>query len=432
MQITNITESGCNNVLLWAIGNGADVKEDLPLQSVVNDELFYQITLSDVNFFELFRLTQMYREKLRIVYENKAEVPPRTELVKLFNGTYIPDETKPDTKAHLAECVEHVTQNFLNLALQMSADDDIIKPSAVRLFLPMITRKFSVQIPVAFTDLVNSITPEEAGMLFNSNYPNTLQEIINTENHNFKVKFSLAFIQATWILKYDNRYDKYLKITKYSPLKNSPSISDKLYKFGLLGFYKYNNVTRGQVRCNLFNLDVESETFESKLKTIASIKTPLQVEFAVQLPIQYMQMLENSYSREVLDIQYESSMTNIIDSGIIYDDFITPVKTEDTEEVVDTEYENAMNNIEAYRVRITEANQLILNTISMLLNNDGDIDTTSVFSMLPSIYNTKAVITLNMDHIDEYKHNSDPLIAEMLSEMISNANEILSDINNAK
>ena len=30
MQITNITESGCNNVLLWAIAKGADVKEDLP------------------------------------------------------------------------------------------------------------------------------------------------------------------------------------------------------------------------------------------------------------------------------------------------------------------------------------------------------------------------------------------------------------------
>lgn len=430
MQITNITESGCNNVLLWAISNGANVKEDLPLQSVVNDELFYQVTLSDVNFFELFRLTQMYREKLRIVCENKAEVPARTELAQLFNGTYIPDETKPDTKAHLAECVEHVTQNFLNLALQMSTDDDIIKPSAVRLFLPMITRKFSVQIPIAFTDLVNSITPEEAGMLFTSNYPNTLQEIIDTENHNFKVKFSLAFIQATWILKYDNRYDKYLKITKYSPLKNSSS--NKLYKFGLLGFYKYNNVTRGQVRCNLFNLDVTSEIFEYKLKTIANIKTPLQVEFALQLPIQYMQILENSYSREVLDIQYESSMSNIIDSGIIYDDFITPVKYEESEENVDTEYENVVNNIEAYKVRIAEANQIMLNTITMLLNNDGDIDTTSIFSMLPSIYNTKAVITLNMDHIDEYKYNSDPLISEMLSEMISVANEILSDINSNK
>lgn len=428
MNIINVCESGCSNILLWAIANGANVHEDIPLQSIVNDELFYHVTLNDVNFFELFRLTQMYREKVRIISEEKAEIPPRSELVKLFDGTYIPDESNPENKAHLSECVEHVTQNFINIALQMSGDDDIIKPSAVRLFLPMISRKFTVVIPVAFSDLVNSISEDEAGKIFNKDYPKTLDEIANDVNHGFNVKFKLAFIQATWINKYNKRYDQYLKITKYSPLKNAES-ANKLYKFGLLGMYKYNNITRGQIKCNLFNADKSAVPVDQVLKQIGSIKTPLQVEFAVQLPIQYMQILENSLSREVLDIKYESSMSNIIDGGLIYEDFITPILDENEQsEELKSAYTEVMNNIEAYRMRITEANQLLLNTITMLLNNEGDIDTSSVFAMLPSIYTTKAIITINMEHENEYTSVSDPVVSEMFKEMISVVNSMLNDL----
>lgn len=432
MKISKIAESGCNNILRWAISNGAEVKEDVPLQSIVNDELFYLLTLTDVNFFELFRLTQLYREKLRIVQEFKAEVPPMAELTQIFNGVYIPDESSPETKSNIAEIAEHVIQSFLNIALQMSNDWDIIKPSAVRLFLPMISRKFTVQVPVSFMDLIDSISPEESSKLFTPEYPETLQEIIDTENHGFKIKFNLAFIQGTWIVKYDKRYDQYLKITKYSPLKNSQVEPEKLYKYGLLGFYKYNNVTRGQVRCNLFNPG-DSKAIESTLEQIGHLKTPLKVEFAVELPLQYMQILENNFSREVLEISYESSMANIIDSGIIYEDFVLPVKPDNEEDVdANTAYENVMNNINAYKVRIAEANQLTLNAITMLLNNDGDIDTTSTFALLPSIYTTRAVITINMEFADKYINGVDPVIDEMFTGMLEDIKAILNDINNTK
>lgn len=429
MKISKLVESGCSNVLRWAISNGANVKDDVPLQSIVNDDLFYLLTIEDVNFFELFKLTQLYREKLRIIQEFKAAVPSMEELTQTFNGTYIPDENEPDRKSNIAEVAEHVIQNFINIALQMSNDDDIIKPSAVRLFLPMISRRFTIQIPVSFVDLMDSISEDEAGKLFTTDYPSTLQEIIDTENHGFKVKFYLAFIQATWITKYDARYDQYLKITKYSPLKNSNVDPTKIFKHGLLGFYKYNNITRGQVKCNLFNPG-DNATLESTISQIGNLKTPLQVEFAIELPIQYMQILENAFSRDELNIAYESSMSNIIDSGIRYDDFVIPEKPADeSNEEANINYENVINNVNAYKVRIAEANQVTLNAITMLLNNEGDIDIRSAFALLPSIYTTRAVITINTECIDKYMRDIDPVINEMFAGMIEDINGILADIN---
>lgn len=427
MKITNIKESGSNNILLWAISNGADIKEDVHLQSLINDELFYHVTMNNVNFFELFRLTQMYREKIRIIDELKAEVPSNEELAKLFNGSYIPDPKNPEEKAPLYECVSHVTQNFINLALQMASDDDIIKPSALRLFLPMISRKFTVQIPVAFVDMVESISVEESAKLFSENYPETIQDIIDNENHGFKTILQLGFLRGTSIIKYNKRYDQYLKITKYSPLKTCNN--NKLYKFGLLGFYKYNNITRGEVTCNLFNPN--KETLGSTLKQLADLKTPLRVEFAIQLPIQYMQILENSYSQDVLEISYESSMSTIIDGGILYEDFITPSLVEEDEED-ENKIEEFNNSINAYRVRIAETNQLTLNAINMILNNEGDIDVTSTFSMLPSIYSTKAVVTINLENASLYTSNYDPVISEMFSEMLEVASNVIQDIKNTK
>ena len=120
MNLINIKESGTNNILLWAISNGADIKSDIALQSIINDELSYVITLSNVNFFELFRLTQIYRDKIRIIDENQAEMPNINELEKLFNGTYKPSDESDEIK--LCNIVEHCGNMFINLASQMLID----------------------------------------------------------------------------------------------------------------------------------------------------------------------------------------------------------------------------------------------------------------------------------------------------------------------
>ena len=61
MKVTEIKESGSNNVLMWALHNSADIKSDIPLINIIDDEMHYIVTLSGVNMLELFRLTQAFR-----------------------------------------------------------------------------------------------------------------------------------------------------------------------------------------------------------------------------------------------------------------------------------------------------------------------------------------------------------------------------------
>jgi len=88
MNIVSIKEAWSNNIISCAITNNANIVSDLALQSLINDELCYIITLDNVNLFELFRLTQTYRDKLRIIEESKAEVPSMEELKIFFPGEF--------------------------------------------------------------------------------------------------------------------------------------------------------------------------------------------------------------------------------------------------------------------------------------------------------------------------------------------------------
>lgn len=429
MKITNIKESGTNNILMWAIANGADVKEDRALTSIINDELSYLATITDVNFFELFRLTQMYRDKIRIIDERKAEMPTRSELHKLFNGTYKPDPNDSTKDVQLCEIVEHCGNMFINLAMQMANDDHIITSSAVRMFLPMISRKFTIQIPIEFSDLINSMSVNEAHEIYNRDYPGTIRSIVENESHGVSTTLQLAILRATSIIKYDKQYEQYIKAFKYSPLKSCNN--GKLYKLALLGFFKYDHISRSEVRIDLFNSN--KETIQSTLKRMAHIDNPIQLEFAIQLPIQYMQILENFFSHEVLTIAYESSMSNIIDGGLTYEDFVTSEYNEDSEnEDERKKFEEHNNAIESYRLRITEANQTMLNSMPILLNSDGDVDATSVFAMMPSIYTTRAVIRVNMANLNKFTSHYDSIILEMFDDIVHIAADIVKDISNAK
>ena len=110
MKITSITESGSNNTLLWAISNGADIKSDIPLQSIINDELFFLVRLEDVNMFELFRLTQHFRNKLRIINEHMAAIPDDSDLINRFPGSFT-DPENPDVHLPLIDAAKHATSH---------------------------------------------------------------------------------------------------------------------------------------------------------------------------------------------------------------------------------------------------------------------------------------------------------------------------------
>ena len=425
MKILEIKETGASNTLLWAISNGANIKEDMPLVSLINDETCYLVTLGDINFFELFRLTQMYRDKLRIVNERMAAIPPMALLQEIFPGEY----TSEQDSMSLAEVSENVIKNFMNLTSQMNADSDIIHPGAIRLFLPMITRKFDIQIPVSFIDFFQSMDEDEISKLFTPDYPGTLKEIIEADVHGVKTILSTGIVRWTQILKFDKRYDQYVKLIKYATLKSYPNPS-KLYKFGLIGFSKKDNISRGEVRCNLFkaNQNIISNT----MTRLSRMNTPLELDFAIQLPIQYMQLLENSFNQEVLPIQYQSSMTSIIEGGLNYFDFKTPEYENPDSEEGKEKVEMHNNAIEAYTVRITEANQILLNSIPAIINSSEEVSATSVFSLLPSIYTTKAVITVTSDNINKLMSHSDPLLAEMFEEMNAMLNNVAEDIRKMK
>lgn len=429
MQICSITPSGADNILKWAIVNKANFKNDIPLQSIINDETYYLVTFSDVNFLEVFRLTQLYRSKIRIISEEKADVPTRPELAIMFPGMYNVGPEDSPRKGALCEAAEFAMSSFIDLVMQMSTDDDIIKTSACRLFLPMLSRKFTVQIPVGFMDLISTVTEDEAKALFTEEYPGTLSQIIENNAHSFHAMLGLGFVKSTSIIRYDKRYDQYIRMTKHFPINTK---SENLYKFGLLGFSKFDPIAKSEMYCSMFNPD--PNVLGTNLKKLADIRTPLEIDFALQLPIQYMQILQNSFDPEILKISYDSSMTDIIDHGLEYDDFITydydQEKTETDEQREKREAHT--NKIEAYKVRISEANNITVNIIGEILKSTEDIDVTAAFAMLPSIYTTRAVIRVNVDHGYDYKNHYDPIIRNMFNDMFAIANGITNDIVKSK
>lgn len=435
MKILSIKESGSNNILRWAIEQGAEIKSDIQLCGLINNDLFYLVELSEVNFFELFRLTQLYRNKLKVISEEKAEVPNQSELMKYFSGECSLDPNEPEKKSPAYEIAEYCISTFINLALQMNTDDDIISLNGAKLFIPMIARKFTIQLPISFLDITQSMSDDEGKGIFNENYPKTFDDILlNDDNHNIKNVIKLLFIKTTGILSYNKRYMKYLKITKYSAL-NTYNDPKSLYRFALIGFYKFNNATKGEVRFELFNPDQNS--IADILKKLSVLNEPLNIEFAVQLPLQYMQILENYFDVEDLPVLFESSMADIIDGDIRFNDFNTWDPDEDLKngETPNAEsldiHEKRTNQIAAYKTRISEANKITLNAIPLLLNDPDNVDETNTFAMLPSAYTTKAVLVLNLDKKDKYLGINEPLLAKMFNEMFGTAEKIIEDIDSS-
>jgi hypothetical protein len=282
-------------------------------------------------------------------------------------------------------------------------------------------------------DFVDSVTPDDAKKIFTSEYPKTLQLINDDENHNTRKILQLAFLKGTAIVKYDKRYDDLIKGTKYSLLNTYKE--DTLYRFALVDFYKVNPITKEQIRINMFKTNPDE--IVPLLKKMGRIESPLMADFVVELPIQYMQMVENEFTRDILPIAYESSMNSIIEGGIRYNDFNLPAvqlnSTAEEDQPKITEYNNAVS---AYRVRIAEANQVLLNAITMLLADEGEgsnleVDPTATFSMLPAIYKTKAVFNINFDNLYTLKEFYEPYIAQLFNDIYEQCFQISSDIKTA-
>jgi len=292
----------------------------------------------------------------------------------------------------------------------------------------MISRKFDIQIPIAFIDMIDSVNKDEYEQLFSSEYPNTLKDIIDTESHSFKHALGMLFVKLTQILKYDQRYNQYLKVLKYSPLKAYQT--SKLYKIGLLGFSKKDNISRTEIRCSLFQPNPNN--IQTMMKRIGYLNTPLELDMIIQLPIQYMQVLENSFGTDILPIRYKSSMSSIVENGLIYEDFKTSEYVNSDDEEDQKLVEEHDNKINVYKVRMIEANEVLLKSIPLIMDNSNEIDSTSMFAMFPSIYMTNAMITVSAEHMQKFIGHSDSLISEMFQEISTMMSSVSEDIRKAK
>jgi len=432
MKITNIEETGCNDILRWAISNKVNLLEEPELISLINNETSYTVTFSNINFFELFRLTQLFRDKLRIIEEKEfIKEFDDNYLSSLFSGKFHLDK---DGNFHLegdipiSSLANRATQSFVNLALQMSGNSDIVQTGMIRLYLPMICRRFDVAIPIEFGAFLGTLENlDDLYRIFNENYPNTLSNEINNENSSIIRSIAYKFVRSTAIVRYTDKSEQLLKLIKYVPLSISSS-NTKLYKIGQLGFRKYDSHLRANFGCSLFNR-LDNDLWTQRTRQISLIDSKLKVDFAVQLPMQYMQMIENSFSSDILPISYGSSIQNIIENGLAFNGF----KNLDDEELSEEEYQQLTNDIEAYHSRINEANQFALNVISLLLQDNIHNDENSTFALLPSMYATNAVFTIDLEKKDLYLNKfNDIVINSLFKEMIGLASSLSYDMAQTK
>lgn len=417
MIITDIKESNTSNILKWALSNEADIKNDLSLMSFINDEMEYLVYIDDIDYLELYNLTSYYRDDVRVIMRHPSDGYQLDYLKQLFPGKIKIDNEEIDT----AEFVDYGIHKFTDLSLQLKADTLNIDPSVSLMFIPMINRKFTVQIPVKFIDLIMMCTPKEYKDIF-SDYPASLTSVINSNEIGFKQKLMMELVKIMDIKSYDKRLIQYLEITKYKALNNHGE-NRTYYSPELLSFYKKDFVSKKKNYCSLFkstNIDMINE-----MKLIRMNRSDLEVEFAVQMPMEFMQILMNSYNNHILEIKFPSSFQMIIKNAFNF------------EYVISSKINSSVNIpyvVGLYRKRMQEAYEENLNIVNILLNesNNTDISKNSIAALFPSIYTTKAILKFNTNNIPLFKEHSNPFIKSMFNEIDTIVSNLKGDIAKAK
>lgn len=430
ITVKSIREGGANNILKWAIANGADIRNEPEIQQLINEETYYSLTLENVNFLELFRLSQALRNKIRIVDEHKASILTRRESTEAFPGELIVNEGEENQATiEYYQKAEEAVEKLLNVAVSMNSDDDIIQPSAARLYLPMISRKFDVQVPITFNELLKAIPADvSTGVIFNQEYPNTLNLFFDDERFSLaKTMLLLGIVPILGIIRYSKKLNTAINITKFDGLKKIKS--ESLIKFKMTGFKVLDNISRNEIRCDMFK--ATKEYLVNCMKRVSRVSNPLKVEFAVQMPIQYMCDLCKLFGEEDLQINFHSSMSDIISAGIPSYNFKS-FELEEGDTDYDIKLEEYNNAISEYNTRIADAITTTTETIGMLMNSNAD--DIAVFSLLPSIYMTRAIITVNVEKFDDVYLSSgySSELIDMFSSMREQCNSLVNEISKNK
>lgn len=402
MRLTDISESNSSTILRWAIENNAKFKKNLGLADIISDDMHYILTLEDVNFLELYRLTEIYRTKIKIIKSHEIKEPSESFFKETFQGV--------DTEGHqFSQIAKESIEKFINIIKQIDANrrSGNFEQLLDLLLVPMICRTFTVQIPLRFIDFIFVCTDHELDQVFNRMYPETLNTIIDNEGLGFKNTVLIKIIKSIGIKPYEPKTIKYLDIIKFGSFKNN---KDYNYDPVLLSFGKINKITGKTNKFSFFKSD--KETLEKTLKQLKKNQEPLELEFAVQIPIEYLQQIQNSYEDDIIEIGYKSSFETIAKTGFDYNRI---VKIRD--------YENEIDEpIDLYSTRVREAAAENILGVGMLLQNsnvqrDNVISLIDIFALLPAVYSTQVTLKVFSDQIRTLLKESNPFIKAIFTKI---------------
>ena len=416
MIITEIEESNNSNILQWCLRNNANLKEDPLMLDFINDEFMYLITIEDVNFFELYLLTKYYRDQLRII-DRKPTIKASKEFLETkFHGNYAENEK-------CSEIAMKAIEHYINLTLQIQGnteDNKDVRPLEV-FFVPMISRRYTIQIPIYFIDLFRMVSDKEFKKVFTINYPNTLDFLIESnEPIGFKTQFMIYLSKVLIPLNLEKPDEKKLDVVKFKQLATSES--EVFYDPKMIRFEKIDKISKRIYRYSFFK--GTTEQMISTLKKIKKSNGEMFAEFAVNLPLEYLQNLENSYSSEMIEIKYRSAANTLINRGFNYNQ-ILKLKDMDKEVTIP---------VEMYTARLRESYIASLYNITKLADcykktNNSLLD---ILSLLPSIHTVRCILRINLGNIRKIVQNeSNSFLKSIFIQIQNQINLLYNDIEKA-
>lgn len=373
IDVIGISESGCNNILRWAISNGVNPKTNSNISALINDEMYYNIQISNVNFYELFRITQYHHTKIKILKFHTVDNLSDDELMNRFYPEHHAD-------------IKDIIDKFLAISTLIREDDDINDKLYSSLILPMITTKCDIQFPIGFGDILSYMAVDDSKKIFTNDYPENLNDMIKLDS--IRQGILLNVDRSTRNITYNDMLDKLIQATKY---KNLPKSQDKIYKTAMLSFEKEHTSNRRIIRNSLFN--VNRNDMINNMKIMSTLNGEMKYTFAVQLPIYLMQTLESVYDDKIIEISMRSSVGNLLTNNFFLDE----------------------NIVKKYGLRITESMSEMYQLMLKILENT-DLKE-SVIALLPPAQYTNALITISDNNLETLINESNPYLQEMFLKM---------------
>jgi hypothetical protein len=288
----------------------------------------------------------------------------------------------------------------------------------------MINRFYTIQIPLRFIDFIYLLSEQEYSTIFRPDYPHSLDELTkpSSDPKTFRNKLLIQLIKNSIPVQYHPRFIKYLDITKFNSLKKKND-DEQFYSPTLLNFGFEDPLTKKVVRYSFFKS--KSEDLKIVLKKMRKYHVDkMNYEFAIQLPIEYMQILENHFNNGLVEVKYRSPFESIISKGFNYKQII---KIRDLDQ-------NVTEAVDAYGVRLHEAaidNITNINMLSMLLKEEkADLNYGAIYSLLPAIYSVQAVIKISSTDISNIVNISHPMIKSIFTDIQHQINLLNNDISN--